>query len=66
MEAIGTLIVATIYLDFGDDLFFRSVDITTIDDAQNVTICPLKGSYSRPQNSFTASTGITSGLDCIR
>ena len=66
MEAIKTLIEIAIYLYFSDDLFFRSVHIATIYDAQNIGICPLKGSYSRPQNPFTASTGITSELDSIR
>jgi hypothetical protein len=66
MEAVNALIVTGIYLYFSDDLSFRSVNITGIYDAENVRICPLKGSNSRPQNSFPASTGITSGLDCIR
>ena len=48
MEVVKTLIVITIYLDFINDLFFRSVDVTAIYDAKNVGICPLKGSYSRP------------------
>ena len=34
------------YLDFGDDLFFRSVDVATIYDANNVRICTLSERHS--------------------
>lgn len=60
------LTVIGFYLDFSDNLFLRSVDVTAIYDANNVRICTLKGSNSCPQNPFAPSAGITSGLDCIR